>query len=158
MFVTPKSDFWIEPEVHRDSGNFFFTKLSGDFSIQVTFSGDYKILYDQAGIMVRKNNKLWMKCGVELYQQTQQASTVMTRDFSDWSIQNVNYPKSFTVRVIRKKESVDVEYSLNEKDFVLMRRGYLTGEKELDVGVMACAPTSEKGFKVVFHNLVIKKI
>jgi uncharacterized protein len=49
----------------RDSGHFRFDRVSSDFTAQVTVSGDYRELYDQAGLMLRLDAEHWLKAGVE---------------------------------------------------------------------------------------------
>ena len=52
---------------------------------QARVNGNYAALYDQAGLMVRLDEKHWMKCGSEFVEGKRWASVVFTHDFSDWS-------------------------------------------------------------------------
>jgi len=90
--VSPNTDFWRKTHYGfiRDSGHFFRKQISGDFVIQVRIRGDYASLYDQGGLMLRASERYWMKCGIEYVDGTQQASVVVTNDFSDWSVTPVN--------------------------------------------------------------------
>ena len=49
-------------------------------------TGAYWDQYDQAGLMVRFNERVWLKCGVEFVDGVQHASAVVTREHSDWSV------------------------------------------------------------------------
>src|SRR5689334_24504328 len=83
-----KTDFWRKTHYGfiRDNGHFYYQSAPGDFHIEVKVSGQYKTLYDQAGVMVRLDSANWMKCGIEYVGDVQQASVVVTRDYSDWSV------------------------------------------------------------------------
>ena len=88
VFTGAKSDFWRETHYGfiRDNGHFYFQEIAGDFVVGVKIIGQYESLYDQAGLMVRVDKNNWIKCGIEFVNGVQQASVVVTRDFSDWSI------------------------------------------------------------------------
>ncbi len=49
-----QTDFWRKTEYGfiRDNGHFAYRTITGDFSAEVTFSADYQVLYDQAGLML----------------------------------------------------------------------------------------------------------
>ncbi|XHR98351.1 DUF1349 domain-containing protein [Mucilaginibacter sp. UC70_90] len=49
----------------RDNGPFYFTEQEGDFEASVKITGAYKELFHQAGLMVRIDNKNWIKTGIE---------------------------------------------------------------------------------------------
>ena len=49
-------------------------------------SGAYADLYDQAGLMLRLDERNWMKCGIEYVHGAQQVNAVVTRDHPDWSV------------------------------------------------------------------------
>ncbi len=84
----PKTDFWRTTHYGfvRDNGHFWSRLWAGDFVAEVKVTGDYRDLYDQAGLMVRLDETVWLKCGVEFVDGVQQASAVVTRDHSDWSV------------------------------------------------------------------------
>lgn len=159
MTTKPQHDFWRET-LHgfiKDDGHFYYRAVTGDFVASVKFTGAYKDQYDQAGLMLRENERTWLKCGVELLDRTQQASTVVTRDYSDWSIVGLhNNPKSLWLRVERKGEAVEVYYSLNGAAYALMRQAYLTTADTLQVGLMSCSPKGE-GFTVVFEDFTVEQ-
>lgn len=155
--ANPHTDTWREPKEGgiRSSGHFYFGRVEGDFRIEVGFSGEYRELYDQAGIMLRVDDRTWMKCGVELVHGVQHASVVMTREWSDWSILAIGNPEKIWIRVERKGAMLFVYYSLDGSSFTLMRKGYFSDAQAVDAGIMIAAP-QEKGFSAVFEGLSIK--
>ena len=49
------------------------------------FTGDFEILYDQLGLMLRVDKTHWVKCGVEYFDRVTNYTTVVTQGVSDWS-------------------------------------------------------------------------
>lgn len=157
-FTVPSdTDYWriTSHGFIKDDGPFYYRKIEGDFEATVKFSGNYTTLYDQAGLMVRESKTVWMKCGVEFTDGIQQASTVITRDFSDWSILPIpSNPEAIWFKAKRTKECIETFYSLDGETFTQIRQGYLTTKKKLEVGIVAAAPRGD-GFDVVFDDLLI---
>lgn len=149
-----KTDFWryTHGGYIQDTGHFYYQPVTGDFSAEVKFSGHYKNLYDQAGIMLRLDEKVWLKAGIEYIESRQQASVVVTRDFSDWSVVNLpSDPATMWLRLIRHKETVEVFYSLDGQAFSMLRQAYLTPVETLQIGLMIASPTGD-GFTATFEG------
>jgi len=152
-----KTDFWriTHDGGVRDSGHFYYQPVSGDFAAEVKFSAGYAALYDQAGLMVRLDETTWLKCGIELFNRVQHASVVVTREVSDWSIIPLtDAPSALWMRIKRHAESVEVAYSVDGTEYVMMRQAYFTPDAALQVGVMCCAPTGE-GFMATFEGFEV---
>lgn len=155
-----KTDFWRETHYGfiRDSGHFFYQQVEGDFIAEVKVSGQYKDLYDQAGLMVRLDERNWLKCGIEFVNGIQQISAVITRDYSDWSVMPLpQNPAAIWIRVHRRGTAVEVEYSLGGIEYIMLRLGYLTPVASLNVGVM-CASPEGNGFSMQFEKFQIRSL
>lgn len=152
-----KTDFWRKTHDSgiRDSGHYYFDSISGDFSASVKIVGQYNSQYDQAGIMVRFDERTWLKCGVELIEGNQFASAVVTRDCSDWSILPLLNPTGIWIRCERKATSFTVSYSLDGANYDTIRQAFLTEASEQQVGLMMAAPKGN-GFDVLFENWTLK--
>ena len=76
----PRTDFWRTTHYGfvRDTGHCWFRPWDGDFVATVTVRGAYRERYDQAGLMVRLDDRVWLKCGVEFVDGRQYASAVVT--------------------------------------------------------------------------------
>lgn len=153
----PQTDFWrvTHDGGVRDSGHFYYRTVSGNFSATVRLSAGYRDLYDQAGIMLRVDEARWVKCGVEFTNGQQNASVVVTRDFSDWSILPLaGSPPAFWLRVVRDGATVEVHYSLDGATYTLIRQAYFTDRPTIDVGLMVCSPIGG-GLTAVFEDFAI---
>lgn len=105
--------------------------------------------------MVRENATTWLKCGIEFVENVQNVSAVVTRDFSDWSvIPLLQSPESLWLRVQRRAEAMEVQYSLNGKQYQMLRLAYLTDAETLEVGIMAASPEG-KGYEITFEGIKI---
>jgi len=97
MHVTPQTDFWRKTQYGFtvDDGPFCYTKVGGEFEVTLKITGEYKTRYDQMGLMIRKDEKNWIKTGVEFVNDKINLSAVVTLKRSDWSIVELSEkPKS----------------------------------------------------------------
>lgn len=139
----------------KDDAPFCYREVSGDFTATVKTTGAYNALYDQAGLMVRESETVWLKCGIEYLDGVQQASVVITRDYSDWSVLALaDNPESVWFRVQRTGEAVEVYYSRDGVTYTMIRQGYLSTQATLQVGMMCAAPKGE-GFAVTFEGFTV---
>ena len=155
--VGPQTDFWRTTHYGfvRDNGHLWFRSWDGDFVAGVTVTGAYRDRYDQAGLMVRLNERTWLKCGVEFVDGVQHASAVVTRDHSDWSVAPLtDNPRSLWLRVSRTGPDVEVRYSVDGEHYDLLRLSRLTDAQPLLVGPMCAAPDGA-GFEVAFEGFAV---
>ncbi len=154
----PKTDFWRKTHYGfiRDSGHFCGERVSGDFVAEVEVRGQYKDLYDQAGLMVRLDETNWCKCGIEFVEGVQNASCVVTREFSDWSVVALpGRPASLWLRVTRHGDALEVHYSLDGEKYTMLRLAYLPPGATAQVGPM-CASPDGNGFDVTFVGFRVR--
>ncbi len=153
----PKTDFWRTTHYGfvRDNGHARLQPWEGDFVAEVKVTGGYRDQYDQAGLMVRLDETVWLKCGVEFVDGLQQASAVVTRDHSDWSVAPLPAnPPSLWLRLTRTGPDVEVRSSLDGQRFDLLRLARLTDAPTLLVGPMCAAPDGN-GFRATFEGFMI---
>ncbi len=153
-----KTDFWRKTHYGfiRDTGHFYYQEVTGDFIAMVKITGQYQELYDQAGLMIREHDQTWLKSGIEFVEGVQYASTVVTREHSDWSVVAIpENPTSLWLELKRRGGAVEVNYSLDGKDFTMMRLAYLTEAETVHVGPM-CASPEREGFHVRFEDFQIR--
>ena len=157
--VTGKgTDFWRGTfyGFWRDNGHFLSRPVVGDFSVEVTITGRFETLYDQAGLMVRLGETHWIKAGIEFADGAMQFSVVVTNDHSDWSQMSVRADNGrIRLRLTRHGEAIRIQY-LDQGDgsWKAARLAYLPKSESIDVGVMCCSP-ERAGFEVVLSDFSI---
>ncbi|CAF3126066.1 unnamed protein product [Rotaria socialis] len=160
-----KTDFWRKTHYgfERDNGHFYYRSFPGEQALTATVNvrGKYTILYDQGGLMLRIDEKNWIKCGVEYVEGNQFASVVVTvNGWSDWSVVPISSPDVLKLRVKREKEAVHIEYAEGENgEFKMMRLAYFPipdKSQSIMVGIMCASPGEDtQGFEIDFEQLNI---
>jgi regulation of enolase protein 1 (concanavalin A-like superfamily) len=148
-----RTDFWRRThngEIH-DNGHFYYGELKGDFTAGVTVTGTFTGLYDQAGLMVRLDERTWMKFGIEFVNGMWNVSAVVTRDWSDWSLVPFRDSDSIHLRVKRIGATFEASFAEEGGDFRLFRQAYLTDKPDVLVGVMIASPLGD-GCSVEFES------
>ncbi len=160
MFVTPNTDFWRETHYGFtvDDGPFYYCTVGGEFELNIKITGEYKSRFDQMGLMIRKDEKTWIKTGVEYVNEKINLSAVVTHEKSDWSMVELKQnPKSIWLKVIRRRDAVEIKYSLDNKDFTMMRLAYFPDNVPVMVGLTAASPDGD-GFNALFEGFDIKHL
>ena len=158
MTVAPGTDFWRKTHDGgiRDNGHFYWQPIKGNFEAEVKVTAQYNALYDQAGLMLRVDDSLWLKCGIEFMYGVQHASVVVTRDYSDWSVVALSpNPPAIYLHMKRAGGTVEVQYSLDGVAYALIRQAHLTTAETVQVGLMAAAPQGS-GFNATFEELRVQ--
>jgi uncharacterized protein len=156
--VDSGTDFWriTHYDFIRDNGHFFYRELREDFTAKVRICGDYRELYDQGGLMIRIDERNWIKTGIEYVNGVQNLSAVVTREFSDWSvIQQSDNPAEVWFKLKRQKDYVEISHSFDNKDFAMLRLAYFPPNVPVQIGMMCAAPDG-KGFSIEFDNFEIQ--
>jgi len=160
MFVTPKTDYWriTHYGFTVDDGPFYYETVGGEFEVKVKITGDYKTRYDQMGLMLRIDEKTWIKTGVEFVNQKINISAVVTNEKSDWSvIELANSPKFIWLKAVRKLDAVEIYYSFDDKTYTMTRMAYFPDNKPVMVGMTAASPDGT-GFNALFEEFELKHI
>ena len=150
------TDFWRTTHYGfvRDSGHFRFDRVRGDFTAEVTVSGDYRELYDQAGLMLRLDAEHWLKAGVEYVDGRRMLSAVVTRSFSDWStVPAFEAPDPLRLRLSRHGSAVRVEWA-SRQGLRHAAPGLPARGAPALVGPMCCSP-ERAGLEVRFADFRI---
>jgi regulation of enolase protein 1 (concanavalin A-like superfamily) len=160
MTVDPATDYWRITHYGfiRDNGPFYYAEQAGDFEASVKITGAYKELFHQAGLMVRIDNKNWIKCGIEYVDGVQNVSAVVTRNVSDWSVvPRHDSPKSIWLKLLRKGDFVEIKYSFDNKKFDMLRLAYFPPKVKAMIGMVAAAP-GKLPFDVTFEDFKITPV
>ncbi|BAZ70488.1 hypothetical protein NIES4106_52830 [Fischerella sp. NIES-4106] len=152
-----KTDFWRRTQYCiRDNGNFYYREVTGNFTAQVKIIGNYQNSCDHAGLMIRVDEKTWLKSSVEFVNDTHYVSAVITQNDSDWSIVPLAHrPDCLWLRLQRTGDTIEVMYSIDGKDYTTLMLACLTDQETVQVGLVCACPQSD-GFEVRFENFQIQ--
>lgn len=151
------TDFWRETHYGfvRDSGHFFGVESGGDFTAQVHIEGRFEELYDQAGMMVRIDEKNWLKASVEINDEELVVSSVLTVGVSDWSVSELrSQGLGFWLRVTVADGVLRLQVSMDGKLWPLVRLAPFPAASSYKVGPMCCTP-ERAGLEVKFSDFRI---
>jgi uncharacterized protein len=156
----PDTDYWQRTHYgfQRDNGHFFYTELSGEFSVSAVLTFDSTAQYDQCGLMCRVDSETWMKCAAE-YEMENYArlgSVVTNLGYSDWATQDIPATvKSLRYKLDRRGDDFKISWSGANGDWQQMRIFHLHNcPVTLEVGICACSPTGP-GFDCQVRELTI---
>ena len=145
--VDPGTDFWRVTGYGyiRDSGHVYGEVLAGDLDVAVRIRGNWSAQYDQAGVMLRADERTWLKTGIEFFEGRPRLSTVLTLGMSSWTVANLpDDTNDVALRLSRRGDAVEIRYSTGDSAPDLAALVYLPPDAELLAGVM-CAARKGRG-------------
>lgn len=151
------TDFWRKTHYGftRDTGHFFGASWEGNFTASVRVKARYEGLYDQAGMMVRIDNRQWIKSGIELSDGAACIGSVLTVDHSDWSTSAyAGDPTDFYLRLTVLDGVLRLQSSADGIHWPLLRLCPFPEARSYMVGPMCCTPQRE-GLEVGFSEFRI---
>jgi regulation of enolase protein 1 (concanavalin A-like superfamily) len=160
MFVTPQSDYWRVSHYGFtvDDAPFYYATYGGEFEAKVKITGSYKARFDQMGLMLRTDKEHYIKAGVEFVDGKYNLSTVVTHNKSDWSVITLEKtPPAVWIKAVRRLDAVEIFYSFDDKNYIMMRNAPLQDNTPVMVGLMAACPDGQ-GFNAVFENFKVKHL
>ncbi len=160
MDVPAQCDYWRVAHYGFtvDDGPFLYGMYGGEFEAKVKVSGDYKVRFDQAGMMIRIDKDNYMKCGIEYVDGKFNISTVVTHNMSDWSLIRLDKPVDYIwLKAVRRKDAIEVFYSFDDKEYTMMRTLWMQQNTPVMVGLMAACPDGN-GFRAKFSDFHVKHL
>ncbi len=153
-----ETDFWRHTYYgfRPDNGHAWLKPVEGDFTASAEVTGDYRHLYDQAGLMLRLDRRNWIKTGIEFTDGIMHFSVVVTRQVSDWSViplPDASPADRVRLRLSRHDDAVRVQYAIGDAAWRMARLAPFPAAKA-KVGVMACSP-QRSGFEAVFRDIEV---
>ena len=157
MDVTPKSDYWRISHYGFtvDDAPFYYAEYGGEFEAKVKIIGDYKVRFDQAGMMIRTDHENYIKMGIEFVDGKYNLSTVVTHHTSDWSVIALDQPvKELWIKAVRILDAIEIFYSFDDNEYKMMRNAWMEQNRPVKIGMFAACPDGE-GFKVSFSDFKV---
>ena len=157
MDVPAKTDFWRISHYGFtvDDGPFYYATYGGEFEAKVKITGNYVTTFDQMGLMLRIDHENWITAGVEYVDGKQNVSAVVTHRTSDWSVvQLPDAPRSIWIKAVRRLDAVEIFFSRDDKEYIMMRTCWLQDNCPVMVGLMGACPDG-KGFTATFEEFKV---
>ena len=110
--------------------------LAGDLDVSVRLRCTLGVQYDQAGVMLRADERTWLKTGVEFFEGRPRLSTVLTLGRSSWMMTDLpEGTDEIVLRVSRRGDAVEL----------FDRRVVARGERDVHVlGRLVAADEGER--------------
>lgn len=139
------SDFWRTTAVgyDRDSGHAFLAREQGDLTAEASVSADFSAPHDEAGLMVRLNERIWIKAGLQLVGDELVAAVVSTHDTSDLSLTplpGLNDGQPVRFRLEREGNAVRVLCAPSGAAPQLLRLAHFPAGIPIGMGPMCSSP------------------
>ena len=142
-----RTDFWRTTHYGfiRDDGHVYGLPVPEDFTLTTSFTGDYRVLYDQAGLMLRCSERVWLKAGIEFVDGIAWLSSVVTRETSDWALASpLPAGEPTWLRIRRVGTAVHVEHAPDGVTWRLVRLAWLPPAPDDVAGPMLACPQAER--------------
>lgn len=150
-----KTDWFNDPIPHGGAlsapvanAPFFYTEVTGDFVFRAKVRPNFKTVYDACALMVIENEKLWTKAAFEKSDfGTTAAVCVVTNEISDDANGCDIAADEVWLQIIRVGDVFCTHYSLDGKEFHMVRLFHLPVEKTVKVGLEAQSPAGDGGVR-----------
>ena len=160
MQVTGQTDYWRISHYGFtvDDAPFYYSTYGGEFEVKVKVSADYKTQFDQAGLMLRIDHENYIKTGIEYVDGKYCISSVVTHGTSDWSVIQLDKKIRYIwIKAVRRLDAIEIYYSFNDRNYVMMRNAWMQDNTPMMVGIMAASPDGN-GFKATFEDFTVKHL
>ena len=158
MDVPAQTDYWriAHYGFTVDDGPLLYSTHGGEFEAKIRVSGDYKVRFDPAGMMISEHHEHYVQFGIEYVAGKSNISAVVTHHTSDWSVIQLDKPVPFIwLKAVRRLDAIELFYSFDDKEYIMMRTLWMRDNCPLQVGPVAACPEGQ-GFKARFSDFKVK--
>jgi len=153
-----QTDFFIDyrNNINKHDAPFLYQEVSGDFVAVVCVKPNFRDLYDAGGLFIYEDDSHWIKLEFENTDLGYPSIvSVITNETSDDS--NGEKMQGFEevyLQVIRRNDYWVLHYSIDGKEWKMVRYFRFQMKEEVKVGIEAQSPIGN-GTKVIFRELQI---
>lgn len=167
VYAPEKTDYFNSPV--KENGAFpepvanaalYYTELTGDFVFQTKVELEFKNLYDAAALLVYENENVWAKLALEnsdLPCRKPAVVSVVTNRISDDCNGPVMEGNRVWFQISRVDDCFAFHYSVDGKEYQMVRVFTLPVGKTVKVGFEAQAPMGEGGYRIYRDILIENK-
>jgi regulation of enolase protein 1 (concanavalin A-like superfamily) len=145
ILAPPISNYFIDEEGPsvETSAPFLYTLIKGDFSFTTRVEVDMNSMFDSGCIMIMSDMNHWAKLCYENWLNEPSIVSVVTNTISDdCPSLRIGKEKPY-LKVLRSGNCFGFHYSLNGKDWTIIRYFNMNLPEEIKVGVVAQCPLGE---------------
>ncbi|UOE94792.1 DUF1349 domain-containing protein [Alkalihalobacillus sp. LMS39] len=160
----PETDYWQKTHYgfEVDNGHFLFTKTNKNFRLTTKVDAFPKTKYDQAGLMIRFSEDMWVKTSLEYIPDglSKLGAVVTNRGYSDWSTQYVDCKTvQLYYRISKIEQNCYIDVSWDGEEWNQIRIAHLDVPKDATVlaGIYACSPQGQEQ-EVRFDYIKIEEL
>lgn|SRR5690625_134503 len=159
------TDFWQKTHYgfQADNGHFLYKETSENFRMTAKVKMFLKNKYDQAGLMIRFSEDMWIKTSLEYIPdgQSKLGAVVTNQGYSDWSKQSLE-PNDvvelyFRISRIGKNGYVDYSWDGENWDQIRLTHLHIPDNATIQAGLYMCSPQTA-GLEVRYDFLTIEKL
>lgn len=108
--------------------------------------------------MIRLDHENYVKFGIEFVDGKYNVSAVVTHRTSDWSVIPLDKPvPHIWLKAVRRLDAIELFYSLDDRDYTMMRTLWMQDNVPLQVGPVAASPDG-KGFRARFSDFTVRHL
>jgi len=126
-----------------------------DFTLTAKVTGNLKAIYDVAALVVYQDKNTWAKfCYENSVKEKPTIVSVVTRTYSD-DCNSLETGKAVYLAIVRKGKEFSFFYSIEEKDWTMIRSFHLDVDKKVKVGFASHGSRGD-GFTAIFSDIKYK--
>jgi uncharacterized protein len=159
-----ETDFWQRTHYgfQADNGHFLHMETRKNFRMTTKVEALPANRYDQAGLMIRFSEDVWLKTSIEYIPDgpSKLGAVVTNHGYSDWSTQYIDRDDvNIYLRISKINNDCYVDYSWDGEDWSQIRIAHLHLPKNsvIQAGIYACSPQGENQ-SVRFDFLTIEEL
>ena len=163
IITEPHTDLWQRTYFHFRNDNAPVLQAETNqkyFSFVIKTEFEYKMRYDQSGIVMYLDSENWIKAAIEYENEKIQrlGSVVTNNGYSDWSSVDVDSDiKTMWFRLSRREDDFCIENSTDGVNYKQMRICHMFNVKGIvKFGIYACSP-EDSSFKASFTDMEISE-
>lgn len=138
----PATDLWQRTYYgfRNDNAPGLLFQATGDFTFTAAVDFEYRMQYDQCGVLVYLDGDNWLKASIEYENESfsRLGSVVTNSGYSDWATTDITLPSRIWYQLNRRGPDFLIETSIDGKTYKQMRICHLhaLGETTESMGIM----------------------
>jgi regulation of enolase protein 1 (concanavalin A-like superfamily) len=144
----PHSDYFVNPADGKMSMNapYYHVEINNDFTFRAKVTNSFKSVYDAGALMVMSDKTCWVKLCFELTDLgTHSVVSVVTNGVSDDANGVDINGNSVYLQIAKKGNLFALHYSLDGKEYKMVRYFALPVKDNFKIGFVAQSPMGEGG-------------